>query len=260
MKDDSYYVIQSFMVNELGLSGNELILYAIVYGFTQDGVNWFYGTREYLSGCTNLSKTSVTRCLHALIDKGMIERREISDKTGKRVEYRALRKFTNHGKESCRRVVKKVYDGASRKLTMGGKESLRINNIEDNIQDNPKENIDTILVQGGDWMEYAFAYHCIAAWQNMTGKTAEHLPTKTMDYLQSQKDRYTIDEVKSMLQYKRDEWKGSDMEKNFYPSTLFKPEHFARYMNQSKDETAQDDELRKLHPEFFREPDFVFDE
>ena len=37
MNKNSYITIQSWMREELGLSGNELMTYAIVYGFSQDG-------------------------------------------------------------------------------------------------------------------------------------------------------------------------------------------------------------------------------
>ena len=37
VKKDSYICIEAFMVNELKLSGTELIVYAIIYGFSQDG-------------------------------------------------------------------------------------------------------------------------------------------------------------------------------------------------------------------------------
>ena len=33
--NDNYIVIQSWMVSELGLKGNQLIIYALVYGFSQ---------------------------------------------------------------------------------------------------------------------------------------------------------------------------------------------------------------------------------
>ena len=35
VKDGNYYVIQSFMVNELHLKGLERDVYAIIYGFSQ---------------------------------------------------------------------------------------------------------------------------------------------------------------------------------------------------------------------------------
>ena len=36
---DNYIVIQTFMIRELKLKGNELILYALIHGFSQDGTS-----------------------------------------------------------------------------------------------------------------------------------------------------------------------------------------------------------------------------
>ena len=40
VKDGNYYVVQSFMVKELKLKGNELVVYAIIYGFSQNDDDW----------------------------------------------------------------------------------------------------------------------------------------------------------------------------------------------------------------------------
>ena len=37
MKSDNYIVIQGWMVNELNLKGNDLLVFALIYGFTRDG-------------------------------------------------------------------------------------------------------------------------------------------------------------------------------------------------------------------------------
>lgn len=58
-KEGTYIVIQSFMVNDLGLKGNELLIYAIIYGFSQDGSSEFSGSLQYLADWTNSSKQCV---------------------------------------------------------------------------------------------------------------------------------------------------------------------------------------------------------
>ena len=94
MKDGSYVVIQSFMVTELGLKGNELIVYATIYGFTQDGSHWFYGTRGYLAEWCGATRDTVDRCLKSLIAKGYVERRDIEERGRTIVEYRATKNTT----------------------------------------------------------------------------------------------------------------------------------------------------------------------
>lgn len=103
------------------------------------------------------------------------------------------------------------------------------------LQVDNQHGIDYILEGDDDSMEYAFAYRCIASWQTMTGRIAGTLPAAHIDTLEMAKDAYTVDDVTAMLEYKRDEWAGTDMAKHFHPSTLFKPELFHKYMGQMLD-------------------------
>jgi len=62
------------MVKDLHLKGNELLIYAIIYGFTQDGEHQFNGGQQYLAEWTNSTKTGVYKALKRLVEKGLIER------------------------------------------------------------------------------------------------------------------------------------------------------------------------------------------
>ena len=53
IKPNSYYSIQYWMINELGLKGLELSIYAIIYGFSRDHCGAFTGSRSYLADFTN---------------------------------------------------------------------------------------------------------------------------------------------------------------------------------------------------------------
>ena len=72
MENTQYINIQGWMVNELQLKDTELIIYAIVYGFSQDGESKFIGSLTYLEGCTNKSKSSIKRALSSLVDKSIL--------------------------------------------------------------------------------------------------------------------------------------------------------------------------------------------
>lgn len=89
MKDNTYVVIQSFMLNELHLKGNELIVYAVIYGYTQDGDHWYYGTRGHLAEWCGASKGTVSNCLASLVRKGYIERREVQRPGYVEIQYQA---------------------------------------------------------------------------------------------------------------------------------------------------------------------------
>mgnify|MGYP001438009363 CR=1 FL=1 len=49
IKNENYIAIQGFMVKELGLTGNELIAYALIYGFSQDDESEFRGSLNYVA-------------------------------------------------------------------------------------------------------------------------------------------------------------------------------------------------------------------
>ena len=46
IKNENFILIQGWMINNLKLSGNDLLVYAIIYGFTQDGEQWFEGLAD----------------------------------------------------------------------------------------------------------------------------------------------------------------------------------------------------------------------
>ena len=72
IKEGNYYTVQSFMRNDLKLKGNELSIYAIIFGFTQDGESWFTGSLTYLQDWLGVSKNTVRSALDSLVGKGFI--------------------------------------------------------------------------------------------------------------------------------------------------------------------------------------------
>ena len=76
IKNENYVNIAGWMIRELNLKGNELIIYAIIYGFTQAENQVFNGSLEYLSQWTNSSKQTVLTNLKSLLDKGLIVKKE----------------------------------------------------------------------------------------------------------------------------------------------------------------------------------------
>ena len=116
MQSENYVVIQGWMVTELKLSGNELIVYAIIYGFSQSGIDQkFTGSIRYLSEWTNTTKQTVMNCLKSLVDKGYIEKQESLKNGVKFCDYRATR-FDEGSKN--------LTGGSQKILPGGGKKSL----------------------------------------------------------------------------------------------------------------------------------------
>lgn len=120
MKSINHIVIQGWMCNELNLKGNELLIFAMIYGFSQDGETRFYGSRNYIADTFNISLPTVDKALQSLEAKNLIEVTTITDSKGVHNEYEVC-------KETLQGVVKKLYRGS--------KETLH-NNIINNIDNN----------------------------------------------------------------------------------------------------------------------------
>jgi DNA-binding MarR family transcriptional regulator len=78
MLNENFYTVQGWMVNELKLKGNELTLYAIIYGFTQRGSdNIFIGSINYLCSFISSSRQTVITNINSLIKRGLIVKTQI---------------------------------------------------------------------------------------------------------------------------------------------------------------------------------------
>lgn len=129
--NDNYIVIQGWMVNELQLKGNELMVYAIIYGFSQDGVHWFKGSRQYLADWTNSTKQGISKNLTSLVEKGLLEKQDRLVNGVKFVDYRATELTTPRNK---------VYHPEKQSLPGGSKQSLPHNIDIHNLEDISKDN------------------------------------------------------------------------------------------------------------------------
>lgn len=76
IKNDSYFVVHGWMINELGLKGTDLQVFAIIHGFSHAEENEFRGSIQYLCDFTNTSRPTVINALKRLVDAGFICKRE----------------------------------------------------------------------------------------------------------------------------------------------------------------------------------------
>lgn len=73
------------MVNDLGLTGDELTVFAILWGFSQDGSTASRTPKQYFMEWTGKGSDATIRTIKSLIKKGLIER---ICRDGKTPEYR----------------------------------------------------------------------------------------------------------------------------------------------------------------------------
>ena len=167
MKDENYIVIQGFMRNQLGLKGNELMVYALIYGFCQDDEDEFAGSVSYIAGWIGATKQTVHTVLKSLVDKGLLHKRE---------EY-------NNGVKFCRYktlpVVKNFDEGVVKNFDGGGKKSLP-NNIED-ITNKHNSNVYKAVVEG-----YNYACKRLPKVERITYSRKKHIKARLNDFSMEQ--------------------------------------------------------------------------
>lgn len=140
---DNYIVVQGWMVSDLKLKGNELLVYAIIYGFTQDGESRFTGSLKYLADWTNSTKQGVSNCLKSLCEKGFIEKTDKVINGVKFCEYHATNLSTVYNKveypmqESC--------TGGIQKSLTNNIAIYNTNNIQDNKKESKKDSFDVLI-------------------------------------------------------------------------------------------------------------------
>ena len=78
INDNAYFVVQSWMVNKLKLKGAERDVFAIIYGYCQDGESDFHGSIAYIAKLTGYSKNSICKALNSLTESGLIVKTEES--------------------------------------------------------------------------------------------------------------------------------------------------------------------------------------
>ena len=114
----------------IGLSGNELNAYALIYGFSQDGVSTFNGSIEYIREWLGCSRQTVFNVLKRLSDLGLLHKENVDFNGTTFCRYTAIRPEVQN------------LDGGSLKI--------RPNNIdysiEDNIEHTPTQDINILQI------------------------------------------------------------------------------------------------------------------
>ena len=75
------------MITKLKLKGNELLVFALIHGFSQDGESCFKGSLRYLIEWTGLDKSTVIKLLKQLVDKQYINKFEYEKNKVRYCEY-----------------------------------------------------------------------------------------------------------------------------------------------------------------------------
>lgn len=138
MNSNNYCVIFGWMMNEMKLSGNELLTYAVIYGFSQDGESRYKGGRSWLASTLNVSKPTIDKALRSLREKGYIHRTAVIVNGVEFGEYHAdleVVKNLDHQQRNFTTPSKETLLGSQETLLPPSKETLPSNNNTRNIRE-----------------------------------------------------------------------------------------------------------------------------
>ena len=148
IKQKSHIVIDAYML-QLGLKGNELLIYALIAGFCQDGVSECWTSQETMAEwCGGISTRAVRDILQNLITKKLITKKECLNKNVK-YSYKVVEIVPelSSNEQEVFSTQQEVFSGSDRNFLPVVQELSSGNNKIDNIYDNKiynktkKENI-----------------------------------------------------------------------------------------------------------------------
>ena len=136
IKDSNYILIPGFAVSKYKLKGIDLLVYSIIYGFSQVRGHWYSGSVSYLAEWCNSSRQAIHNSLNNLLDIGLIEKESRVPTNHYRVKQDIAAPDEDVNLDDT--DVNKVYTDVNKVYT-GCKESLH-NNIDNNTINNINNN------------------------------------------------------------------------------------------------------------------------
>jgi hypothetical protein len=185
---DNYIVIQGWMVSELNLSGNDLLTYALIYGFSQDGESEFTGSINYLCKWLNCSRPTAIKSLKFLTEKNLIIK-NVNTING--VSF-------NRYKISLW-VVKNLNMGSKETLLGGSKETLPNNTIINNTNNNIENNIYSFDEFWNTYDKKLDRKTCEQKFNRLSNEQKVKIKLVLPNYLKSVKDKQYLKHPKTWL-------------------------------------------------------------
>lgn len=141
IKQKSHIVIDAYML-QLGLKGNELLIYALIAGFCQDGVSECWTSQETMAEwCGGISTRAVRDILQNLITKKLITKKECLNKNVK-YSYKVVEIVPelSSNEQEVFSTQPELSSGGDRNFFPVVQELSSGNNKIDNIYDNKIDN------------------------------------------------------------------------------------------------------------------------
>ena len=117
-----YIVILPWMREDLDLKGNELLVYALIHGFSQEAQGCFFGSLEYVAKACGCTTKTAMNTLKELTERGLLRKRVVEENKVRLCQYTAI-----VGVEKISEV-RKNFPGGMEKFSIGGMEKITPNN------------------------------------------------------------------------------------------------------------------------------------
>ena len=269
VKRERYICIQEFMVRDLELKGNELIVYALVYGFTQDGEQFFSGSLNYIADWINASKSTAQSIVKSLLEKGLLVKKDNYVNNVKFCAYKTAvpDNADNHTgnpnavPESGMGCTENRYGGVPdsdmgcTENRYGGVPDSGTNNNIYNTNNNLDNNkyilsgkpddvsvstTENVHEKPGKPKKPKSKTHpeevkqIIEYFNHVCGTNYRYQSKATADMINARiNDGFTVEDFRKVIETKYADWHNdSDRCKYLRPETLFRPSHFESYLNQ----------------------------
>ena len=235
ISDGTYITIQGWMRTELKLSGNELIVYAIIYGFSQNKQGEFTGSAQYLADWVGCTRRTVMTILNKLVENNFISKTEIIlNNNEKRVSYQAERgcEKTSQGVKNFHRGCEKISHNININNNTNNNNNRDINNVHscsESLEETPEETAE-------EFFERAWQYYPNKRGKGQVSeKSKERLMSHGWDNIKRAIDRYLED-------LKKDEWRQAQNGSTFFNSGYidYLDENYTPPMNPKLDYSKTD--------------------
>ena len=233
ISDGNYITIQRWMRTDLKLSGNELIVYAIIYGFSQNKQGEFTGSAQYLADWVGCTRRTVMTILSRLVEEKLITKTEIVlNNNVTRVSYQAEK-----GCEKISQGVKNFHRGCEKISHNININNNTNNNHRDNNVHSCSESLEEIPEETPEeFFERAWQYYPIKRGKGQVSKKSkERLMSHGWDNVKRAIDRYLED-------LKKDEWRQAQNGGTFFNSGYidYLDENYTPPMNPKLDYSKTD--------------------
>lgn len=105
----SWYLVITEEMRNLGLKGNDLLVYAMIAGYSQREMGCYYGTQQHLADVCGITKRTAMSVLDKLVASGQIEKSEYYENGLRRCAYRIVEADKEIGEKNSPMQVKNFH-------------------------------------------------------------------------------------------------------------------------------------------------------